>query len=469
MTNDEKDNVIRRLSTPPAPGAALAPDVETRVRQHLQSVAGLPRAVAPRPVALPPGWVPPALPRAFQVGDLVIDDRGNTGIIVSLIPPTMGMLQACAEIRFDAESGGGTYTRVIDVLRHSVGAKRERPKYAAGDRVVDQDGQIGTIETLLVPPSGIARSATVRFDRGGCGERGLASLRAPKTLAEKTSRAQETSPLFKAGDRVWIEGDRVHGVLREPATAPNGKQGWRVAVEGKSTSCFYEHELQLAPEQTPPPLKFKVGDRVWLPGAGTRGVHGHVVRPWTKDGVVEGWKVEHEDRPELVGSYRESQMEAALPALFRRGDLVRLKPESRDLARPGEPKIMKVASIALDGLVIMEHKMLDRDANGGAPWAVEHLELVIGNTKCLRCGAPAFTGFFSTECLRYGGCTTAEQRVGSRVVHIESRVRANRNGFVPLMNEELEFSHDGWSTTFPTRATALADWQAKALAEEKAR
>lgn len=133
---------------------------------------------------------------------------------------------------------------------------------------------------------------------------------------------------------------------------------------------------------------------------------------------------------------------------------------------------MTVANIASDGTVEMTHEL---QPGMPAPWHAHHLELVepapapvaapvaAPGPRCLRCGAPAYVGLFSSTCLREGGCKTAEERVGARIAAGEPEDDIK----VSIARREATWHLEGES--FPDRAMAYAAWHEKVLAEERAR
>jgi hypothetical protein len=155
---------------------------------------------------------------------------------------------------------------------------------------------------------------------------------------------------------------------------------------------------------------------------------------------------------------------------FRKGDRARVKPAARDLVRPGEPEIMVVAKFADDGIVEMTHVAM----GGPALWAPEHLDPVVDNTTCTRCGAGAYEGLFSTTCQRPGGCKTIDECVGepridgsgvSSWVCVELRFK--RYDIVRVLSGGVTGREPAWyiaadhQACYATQELAVVAWKAR--------
>lgn len=213
-----------------------------------------------------------------------------------------------------------------------------------------------------------------------------------------------------AGHAAMFPGSSaIEGVVQAYRPADSG-----VKLFGREA---WVHEQWLEPVPTGEP-RFKVGDRVRTNAiyaeAAVLGITGHfvvdaVVQNIERCGLAAGWRVALYDRKEVL---REVWLEKV-------------------------PQVEKPAS----------------------PPPVEAPAPISSNAKCLRCGAPSFTGLFSTTCMRPGGCATAEERVAKR--------EAVLVGDMHRVRGEARTRFEGlW---FPSEALALADWRERALAEERSR
>lgn len=340
---------------------------------------------------------------------------------------------------------------------------------AIGDRVVDRYGAVGVIVAFV--SSGAW--ASVKYDAGGHGDR--------RSEALQRERLPPPPPKFAVGDRVVVRkwSDRGCVITRINALGESGGYNYDCGFRDKNGYELPVYESLLEPAPEPKPLKLKVGDRVRASAAGLAQFRdgasrfAGVITSICVEGAyvhhVEGRAV-HESFLELapIGDVGDNveQWGKDQARSFAPGDLVRVKPASRHLARRGEPETMTVERIAADGVVEMAHRL--GEDKTGAPWAAEHLELEVSNGKCLRCGAPAFTGLFSSKCLRSGGCSTAEQRVNKRVDLGEHHQRIA----VCYLGREPRWMlvhQDEPTRYYPTIVGAFEAWRERALAEERGR
>jgi hypothetical protein len=80
------------------------------------------------------------------------------------------------------------------------------------------------------------------------------------------------------------------------------------------------------------------------------------------------------------------------------------------------------------------------------------------SSSCPRCGGPAYVGLQHVECLRPGGCRTAEERIGPMPAVLETRSGGEPCYFV-----------SGSGLLHPTRSGAIALWREAAIAAERGR
>jgi hypothetical protein len=295
-------------------------------------------------------------------------------------------------------------------------------------------------------------------------------------------------PHFKRGDNVIVSRPDGHGINRPfhygEVTRVLGREGGG-----------YEYEIASLPGRFPE-LRVSLDVLPFLKGTIVREFtsarHGIVVEPRTITGLVgvefpDGGATYCPARDFVIGLHSHGGPEAPGPCPvcdtvaffkpFKPGDRVRVK--HPQLMREGEPEVMTVAKIGTgtdSGIAEMEHEL---QPGMPAPWRLDYLERVVEakkpigevdtveqwgkdqapRAKCLRCGAPAYEGLFSSECLRPGGCATAEERVAKRMPLIHIRQEASG---------EMSWSHDA-ETWFPSLALAQQAARAVALTEERGR
>jgi hypothetical protein len=87
-------------------------------------------------------------------------------------------------------------------------------------------------------------------------------------------------------------------------------------------------------------------------------------------------------------------------------------------------------------------------------------------SACPRCGGPAYTGLQHVECLRPGGCRTAEERIGEPVVALG--MDENNEDLWIAMSREMDVGAPyGRPYSHPTQAGAIALWREAAIAAER--